>query len=163
MSGPPDDITIIPAGIDAWGECAGAAAQSARLVEQVMAALCTVSAAGAELGAVFDIPIGTRRIDVDGEEARCAASWHAHERVRVLLPPPGDLLDVAARVLEPHKIATYLYELARDLNRYYETTPIAVGDVTDVEKQARLRLLQKVSQIFNHGLNLLGIEVPSSM
>ncbi len=74
-----------------------------------------------------------------------------------------EVVKTAAKDLEPHKIATYLYELAKELNRYYETTPIATGEVTDVEKQARLNMLKKVSYVFNHGLSLLGIEVPSRM
>ena len=74
-----------------------------------------------------------------------------------------DVVAVSARDLEPHKIATYLYELARELNRYYESTPVATGAVTDNEKQARLNILSKVGQVFNHGLSLLGIEVPTRM
>ena len=74
-----------------------------------------------------------------------------------------DVVRLSARDLEPHKIATYLYELARELNRYYELTPVATGDVSDIQKQARLGLLQKVSQIFAHGLSLIGIEVPEKM
>jgi len=69
----------------------------------------------------------------------------------------------AAEELEPHRIAGYLYELARELNRYYEATPVATGNVTDTEKAARLGVLTKVSQIFTHALNLLGIEVPERM
>ena len=69
----------------------------------------------------------------------------------------------AAEELEPHRVAGYLYELARELNRYYEATPVATGDVTDTEKAARLGVLTKVSQIFTHALNLLGIEVPERM
>lgn len=72
-----------------------------------------------------------------------------------------DAIRLAARDLEPHKIATYLYELARELNRYYETT--RVSDAPDLEKHARLVLLEKVSYVFTHGLSLLGIEVPSQM
>jgi len=59
--------------------------------------------------------------------------------------------------------ATYLYELGREMNRYYEQTPIATGSVTDAQKAARLNLLQKVSYVFTHGLGLLGIEVPERM
>jgi arginyl-tRNA synthetase len=69
----------------------------------------------------------------------------------------------AADELEPHRIASYLYELARELNRYYEATPVATGAVGDIEKTARLGVLTKVSQIFTHGLGLLGIEVPERM
>ena len=69
----------------------------------------------------------------------------------------------AANELEPHKVANYLYELARELNRYYEATPVATGDVSDEIRDARLGVLAKVSHIFTHGLNLLGIEVPAQM
>lgn len=70
---------------------------------------------------------------------------------------------IAARDLEPHRIAAYLYELGRELNRYYEVTPVATGDVTELQKSARLGVLKKVSHIFAHGLDILGIEVPTQM
>jgi arginyl-tRNA synthetase len=69
----------------------------------------------------------------------------------------------SAEELEPHRIAAYVYELARELNRYYEATPVATGEVSDIEKSARLGVLKKVSQIFTHALDLLGIEVPERM
>ena len=72
-----------------------------------------------------------------------------------------EVISLAARDLEPHKAATYLYELAREMNRYYETTRIV--DSPEMEKSARIGLLQKVAQVFSHGLGLLGIEVPTQM
>ena len=69
----------------------------------------------------------------------------------------------AADELEPHKVANYLYELARELNRYYEATPVAVGDVSEAVKEARLGVLAKAAHVFAHGLNILGIEVPEKM
>ena len=74
-----------------------------------------------------------------------------------------NIVRISARDLEPHRIASYLYELAREMNRYYEVTPVATGNVTDEQKRARLGLITKVSQIFTHGLDILGIEVPSQM
>jgi arginyl-tRNA synthetase len=74
-----------------------------------------------------------------------------------------EIVNLSARDLEPHKIASYLYELAKDLNRYYESTPVATGGVTNNQKQARLGVLKKVSYVFTHGLGLLGIEVPTRM
>lgn len=79
-----------------------------------------------------------------------------------LLEYPG-AVRLAARDLEPHKIATYAYELAREMNRYYERTPVALEGVGEVERTARLQLLEKVSYVFTHALNLLGIEVPEKM
>jgi len=74
-----------------------------------------------------------------------------------------DVVRLSARDIEPHRIASYLYELAREMNRYYEATPVATGDVTDQQKAARLGVIKKVSHVFAHGLGLLGIEVPSQM
>lgn len=69
----------------------------------------------------------------------------------------------AANDLEPHKVANFLYELARELNRYYEVTPVATGDVDETTRAARLDVIAKASHVFTHGLDLLGIEVPSQM
>lgn len=65
-----------------------------------------------------------------------------------LLEYPG-AVRLAARDLEPHKIATYAYELAREMNRYYERTPVALEGVGEVERTARLQLLEK-SQLCVH-------------
>ncbi len=69
----------------------------------------------------------------------------------------------AASELEPHRIATYIYELARELNRYYEATQVATSEVEEREREARLGVLAKASQVFTHGLGLLGIEIPERM
>ncbi len=100
----------------------------------------------------------------DNEVAQTDISAYAYETEKSLLLKLTDYPDVvrlAARELEPHKVATYLYELARELNRYYETT--RVSDAEPIEKAARLQVLEKVRHIFGHGLSLLGIEIPSQM
>jgi len=89
--------------------------------------------------------------------------YEAEKAVLAKLLEYPDAVSLAARDLEPHKVATYLYELAREMNRYYEQTPVALPNVSDSEKAARLQLLKKVSHVFMHGLSLLGIEVPSRM
>lgn len=84
------------------------------------------------------------------------------EIIAKLLEYP-DVIRRAANDLEPHKVANYLYELARELNRYYESTPVATGDVAPEVRDARLGVLAKASQVFTRGLDLLGIEVPTQM
>jgi len=79
-----------------------------------------------------------------------------------ILDYPG-VVEMAARDLEPHKIASYLFELSKVMNRYYESTPIATVEVDEVQKEARLVVLQKVSHVFKHGLSILGIDVPKTM
>lgn len=84
------------------------------------------------------------------------------EVIAKLLEYPG-VVARAARELEPHKIANYVYELAREMNRYYEATPVATVEVPDDIRAARLGVLAKVSYVFTHALSLLGIEVPERM
>lgn len=72
-----------------------------------------------------------------------------------------NIIKLTARDLEPHKVAKYLYDLAREMNRYYEKT--RVSDAPTADKSARLTLLKKVSQTFKNGLDILGIEVPEKM
>ena len=74
-----------------------------------------------------------------------------------------EVISVAARELEPHRVATYAYELARELNRYYEQTPVATDAVVENIKSARLGVLKKVAKVFEHSLGILGIEIPSKM
>ena len=102
----------------------------------------------------------------NNQEARPQAGEYSYEAEKAVLAKileyPG-VVRLAARDLEPHKVAAYLYELAREMNRYYENTPIATPDVSVTIKAARLELLKKVSHIFTHGLAILGIEVPGRM
>jgi arginyl-tRNA synthetase len=87
--------------------------------------------------------------------------YEAEKAILLKISEYPDVIRLSARDLEPHKIATYLYELARELNRYYETT--RVSDAEASEKSARLAVLDKVSHVLTHGLGILGIEVPSQM
>jgi len=100
---------------------------------------------------------GSGAEDVEGYD------YEAEKAIIAKLLEYPAVVSLSARDLEPHRIAAYLYELARDLNRYYEVTPVATGDVTDEQKMARLGILSKVSQVFAAGLDLLGIEIPSRM
>lgn len=90
-------------------------------------------------------------------------NYEAEKNVILKLLDYPDVVKLAADNLEPHRIATYIYELAREMNRYYEQTPIATSGVETGVKEARLKLLTQVAYVFNHALNILGIEVPSRM
>ena len=87
--------------------------------------------------------------------------FKAEKNVILQLLAFPETVKMAARDLEPHKISKYLYDLAREMNRYYEKT--RVSDASEIEKSARLTLLKKVSKTFSNGLDLLGIEVPEKM
>jgi len=95
---------------------------------------------------------GSRNYDFESEK----------EIIKKLLEYP-ETIRQSANNLEPHRVAQFVYDLARVMNRYYENTPIATEEVEEDIKQTRLGLLEKVSQVFTHGLNILGIEIPERM
>ena len=88
-------------------------------------------------------------------------NFEAEKNIILQLLAFPEVVKIAARDLEPHKISKYLYDLAREMNRYYEKTRVA--DAPEIEKSARLTLLKKVSKTFENGLDLLGIEIPEKM
>ena len=88
-------------------------------------------------------------------------NFEAEKNIILQLLAFPEVVKIAARDLEPHKISKYLYDLAREMNRYYEKT--RVSDASKIEKSARLTLLKKVSKTFENGLDLLGIEIPEKM
>ena len=60
-----------------------------------------------------------------------------------------------------HKIAGFAFELAQELNRYYEKTPIS--SAADSERSARLWLIKRADFVLARALDLLGIEIPEKM
>ena len=60
-----------------------------------------------------------------------------------------------------HKIAGYCFDLAQELNRYYEKTPISQAG--DKERSARLWLIEKADFVLAKALDLLGVEIPEKM
>lgn len=101
-----------------------------------------------------DNPIGDQKVDYN---------YAAEKKVIAKLLEYPEVLRTSATTLEPHRIAQYVYDLARVMNQYYENTPIATGQVSETEKTARLILLKKVSHVLTHGLEILGIQIPSKM
>ncbi len=67
----------------------------------------------------------------------------------------------AARDLEPHAVAFYLRELARDFHSYYNAERILVDD--EALRLARLALCAAVRQTLANGLALLGVSAPEKM
>ena len=59
----------------------------------------------------------------------------------------------------PNKICTYLYELAQEFSRFYENVKVAGS-----EREGELaQLVKAYLNVMEHGLGLLGIEVPEEM
>jgi arginyl-tRNA synthetase len=70
-----------------------------------------------------------------------------------------DMLYRAAAESLPHYITTYLYELATQFMKFYETSPILKDDVDEPTRQSRLQLAVLTAETIKTGLKLLGIGV----
>lgn len=79
----------------------------------------------------------------------------------VLLRFGGVVTDVA-RSLEPHRLCTYLYDLANAYSTFYQKCPVLKG-TDDLVRGSRLRLSDLTRRVLANGLDLLGIEAPNRM
>ena len=69
------------------------------------------------------------------------------------------ILVESVREMAPHKVASYLYELAQEFSRFYEHCPVVGSD----EEAARAQLTKVYLATMSHGLNILGINIPEEM
>jgi arginyl-tRNA synthetase len=72
-----------------------------------------------------------------------------------------DLVARAAEAHEPHRITTWLEELARMVHAWYHKSRV-LGDAPAVQN-ARLHLVAAARQLFTNALTLLGISAPERM
>jgi arginyl-tRNA synthetase len=63
--------------------------------------------------------------------------------------------------LEPHRLSTYLFELAQLFTTFYDQCPVLKSD--DSVRESRLALCALVLRRLSGGLELLGIETPENM
>jgi arginyl-tRNA synthetase len=83
------------------------------------------------------------------------------QTLALLLSRFGEVVTGVADDLQPHKLCTYLFELATALSVFYEACPVltAAGEV----RTSRLGLCSAVRRVLSRGLGLLGIEAPDHM
>jgi arginyl-tRNA synthetase len=72
-----------------------------------------------------------------------------------------ELVEGAARQLEPHRLTYFLTELAAQLHSYYYKYRFISED--ESLTQARLWLVSGVKTVLAHGLGILGVEAPEAM
>lgn len=71
----------------------------------------------------------------------------------------NEVLNMAISELSPHLIASYLYELTQEFNRFYEKNRV----IGDNRQNQRLYLLDMYKQTLKKGLDILGIPTVESM
>ncbi len=103
-----------------------------------------------------------RKANSSGESQNYVA-FHEQERIlsNLLFIYPG-LVKRAALEYDPSIIANYLYDLAKAYHRFYHDLPIL--NATESGASAfRLDLSRLVANVLEHGMDLLGIEMPERM
>jgi len=88
----------------------------------------------------------------------------APEEKKILLQLANfsEIVKLSAEELDPSKIAKYLFDLAQSFNSFYENCSVLKAENDEV-KNLRLRLIKKVGQTMESGLNLLGIKTVEEM
>ncbi len=74
----------------------------------------------------------------------------------------GGVVESVAESLEPHRLCTYMFELANAYSVFYEHCPVLKAK-DEYVRNSRLRLCRLVRQVLADGLDLLGIEAPTRM
>ncbi|WP_454228370.1 arginine--tRNA ligase, partial [Propioniciclava flava] len=104
-----------------------------------------------------------RRAEAEGIawESITVLTEPAEQNLALLLSRFGEVIVGVASDLQPHKLATYLFDLATAMSVFYEQCPVlkSEGEV----RASRLALCATTKKVLATGLNLLGIEAPDQM
>lgn len=106
-----------------------------------------------------------RRAEIDADSVReVAPSLDTPEERQLalrLLSFDGAVQETAERYT-PHRLCTYLFDLAQDFSAFYEACPVLKAP-TDELKRSRLALADLTARVLAQGLSLLGIDAPERM
>jgi arginyl-tRNA synthetase len=80
-----------------------------------------------------------------------------------LLGDLDEVLTIAANERAPHKVTTWIRELAAAFQKMYHDCPILRSDVDDELRQARLVLVEACRIGLAIGLDTLGVSAPERM
>ncbi|GAC1583953.1 MAG: arginine--tRNA ligase [Polyangiales bacterium] len=101
----------------------------------------------------------THQIEADGA---LVITETAERALALTLIGFGDAVVSVSTSLQPHRLCTYLYELATRFTTFYQQCPVLRAD-DERTRRSRLLLCQFTASTLKQGLELLGIEAPDRM
>jgi arginyl-tRNA synthetase len=105
---------------------------------------------------------GLVRVPFSEVDPSLLANEYELDLLRMLADLP-DVLAVAARERAPHKITTWVRELAATFQSFYAHCPVLRDDIADPIRQARLWLIEAARIGLAIGLDLLGVSAPERL
>ena len=106
-----------------------------------------------------------RRANIDRSSVRDVTPTIDHEAERMLtlriLQFDTAVWD-ALEKFSPHRLCTYLHDLATEFSVFYEQCPVLRAE-SEAQRISRLSLCDMTARILQSGLLLLGIEAPEQM
>lgn len=106
-----------------------------------------------------------RRANIDRSSVRNVTPTIDHEAERMLTLRILQFDTAVWDALEkysPHRLCTYLYDLATEFSVFYEQCPVLRAE-SEAQRISRLSLCDMTARILQSGLLLLGIEAPEQM
>ena len=100
--------------------------------------------------------------ETDSSKAQSAEPWAlsmAEVKVCKKIVEYGEVLGEATREMAPHLLCSYLFELAKEFSRFYESCRVRGSE----REKERLKIVLAFQRVMEHGLGILGINVPEEM
>lgn len=121
-------------------------------VQYAYARLCSILRQAEELGDLSTPPLKEDLIRLDSTEER--------DLLKKMADLPSEII-VAARLMEPHRLARYVLDLAGLFHTFYNSQRVLIDD--EGLRRARLSLVRAVKQIVGNVLAILGVSAPERM
>ncbi|MDI6878153.1 MAG: arginine--tRNA ligase [Desulfitobacteriaceae bacterium] len=122
-------------------------------VQYAHARLCSILRQAQETQTILRLPTGAElKLLLNSQEER--------DLLKKLADFPREIA-LAARLLEPHRLARYVLDLASLFHTFYNSQRVLVED--EGLRQARLGLVRGTKQVLNNVLRILGVTAPERM
>jgi arginyl-tRNA synthetase len=100
-------------------------------------------------------------LDPQQPDGRIVLTEPAERALALALLDFGDVVVQVGDLLEPHRLCTYLFDLAQHFSAFYEQCPVLKAD--SETRASRLALCAATLAVLDQGLDLLGIARPTQM
>ncbi len=121
-------------------------------VQYAHARMCSILRQAEELGDNGNPP--------SEEDLKLLNSTEERDLLKKMADLPSEVI-VAARLMEPHRLARYVLDLAGLFHTFYNSQRVLVDD--ESLRKARLSLVGAVKQIISNVLGILGVSAPERM